>query len=128
MPLSLEDQLDIMELMARYNHAIDSSQPEDWADTFTEDGVFEGSAMTVRGREEMLAFVRNRDQSNPIRHWNNNILIDGDGDDATAKVYLVTFDVTGPPEVRVSGMYHDTLKRVDGQWKFTHRKVQPDAS
>ena len=128
MPLTIEDQLDIMELMARYNHAIDSSQPEAWADTFTEDGVFEGSAFTVRGREEMLAFVRGRDQSNPIRHWNNNIVIDGDGDDATAKVYLVTFDVTGPPQVRVSGMYHDTLKRVDGQWKFTHRKVQADAS
>ena len=125
MPLSIEDQLDIMELMARYNHAIDGSQPEAWADTFTEDGVFEGSAMTVRGREEMLAFVRNRDQSNPIRHWNNNILIDGDG--ATAKVYLVTFDVTGPPQVRISGVYHDTLKRVNGQWKFTHRKVHPDS-
>ena len=43
MPLSIEDQLDIMELMARYNHAIDGSQPEAWADTFTDDGVFEGS-------------------------------------------------------------------------------------
>ena len=127
MPLSIEDQLDIMELMARYNHAIDGSQPEAWADTFTEDGVFEGSVGRVSGREEMLAFVRRRDQTNRIRHWNNNILIDGDGDDATAKVYLVTFDVSGPPEIRVSGVYHDTLKRVDGQWKFTHRKVHPDS-
>ena len=127
MPLSIEDQLDITELMARYNHAIDSSQAEAWADTFTDDAVFEGSAGAVSGREELLAFVRGRDQSNRIRHWNNNVLIDGDGDDATAKVYLVTFDVSGPPTIRVSGVYHDTLKRVDGQWKFTHRKVHSDA-
>ena len=103
MPLSIEDQLDITELMARYNHAIDSSQAEAWADTFTDDAVFEGSAGAVSGREELLAFVRGRDQSNRIRHWNNNVLIDGDGDDATAKVYLVTFDVSGPadnPRVR----------------------------
>ena len=127
MPLSLEDQLDIMELMARYNHAIDGGDPEGWAGTFTKDAVFEGSTATVKGRDEMLEFVRSRDPSNATRHWNNNVLIEGDGDDATAKVYLITFDVSGPPKIRSSGIYHDTLKRVNGQWKFTHRKVQPDA-
>ena len=126
MPLSLEDQLNIQELMTRYNHAIDGGDAEGWADTFTEDARFEGSTATVNGREEMLEFVRSRDPSNPIRHWNNNILIEGDGDDATAKVYLITFDVSGPPKIRSSGVYEDTIKRVNGQWKFTHRKVTPD--
>ncbi len=127
MPLSLEDQLDIMELMARYNHAIDSGDAEGWAATFTDDAAFEGSTATLKGREELLEFVRSRDPSNPLRHWNNNILIDGDGDDATAKVYLITFDVSGPPKIRSSGLYHDTLRRVNGHWRFTHRKVEPDA-
>ena len=126
MSLSLEEQLDIMDVMARYNHAVDSGDAEAWANTFTDDGIFEGSAITVKGREELLEFVRSRDPSNPIRHWNNNILIEGNGDDATAKVYLVTFDVSGPPKIRSSGIYHDTLRRIDGQWKFTYRKVEVD--
>ncbi len=126
MPLSLEDQLDIMELMARYSHAIDGDDPEGWAATFTDDGIFESSSGTVKGREDMLAFVRWRGDTSPIRVWNNNILIEGDGDDATAKVHLILLDVSGPPMIRTSSLSHDTLKRVDGQWKFTHRKVEPD--
>ena len=127
MPLTTEDELDIMDTLARYNHAIDSGDAEAWADTFTDDGVFQGSRDTVKGREEFLAFVRGRDPSNPIRHWNNNVLIEGDGDDATTRVYLLTFDVSGPPKLRSSGVYHDTLKRVDGRWRFTHRRVEPDS-
>ena len=127
MALPNEDQLEIMELMARYNHAIDGGDAEAWAGTFTGDGVFEGSAGTVRGREELLAFVRGRDPSRRVRHWNNNILIEGEGDEAAAKVYLVTFDVSGPPALRISGVYHDRLRRVNGEWKFAHRRVETDA-
>lgn len=126
MPLSIEDELDIMDVLARYNHAIDSGDAEAWADTFTADGLFEGSRDTVKGRAELLEFVRNRDPEVRIRHWNNNVLIEGDGDDASMRVYLLSLDVSGPPKLRSSGVYHDTLKRVDGQWKFSHRRVVPD--
>ncbi len=126
MPLSIEDELDIMDVLARYNHAIDGGDAEAWADTFTADGLFEGSRDTVKGRAELLEFVRNRDPEVRIRHWNNNVLIEGDGDDASMRVYLLSLDVSGPPKLRSSGVYHDTLKRVDGQWKFSHRRVVPD--
>ena len=29
-------------------------------------------------------------------------------------------------ELLASGTYHDSLVRIDGEWKFTHRKVHPD--
>ncbi len=126
MPLSIEDELDIMDVLARYNHAIDGGDAEAWADTFTADGLFEGSRDTVKGRAELLEFVRRRDPEVRIRHWYNNVLIEGDGDDASMRVYLLSLDVSGPPKLRSSGVYHDTLKRVDGKWKFSQRRVVPD--
>ena len=79
---------------------------------------------TARGRDELMEVIRSIPSR--WRHWNNNILIDGDGDGATAKVYLMRVIAPAPPELVASGVYHDTLKRIDGQWKFTHRKVHPD--
>ena len=126
MPLSAEDRFAITELMARYNHAADFGDAAGFADTFTEDALFEGSASTARGREELMQVIRNSPPDRPSRHWNNNALIDGDGDDATAKVYLLRISVDGAPQLLASAVYHDTLRRVDGEWKFSHRKVHVD--
>ena len=38
MALSADDRLDILQLIARYNHAIDFGQCDEWADTFSESG------------------------------------------------------------------------------------------
>ena len=35
MSLTAEDRMQMIELVARYNHAIDSRDGEAWADTFT---------------------------------------------------------------------------------------------
>ena len=44
MGLSVEDQLAIQQLYARYNHAIDFGRADEWAACFTSDGVFNSSA------------------------------------------------------------------------------------
>ena len=68
MPLSIEDELEIMGLLARYNHAIDGRDAEAWADTFTEDGLFEGSRDTVKGRAKLLIGVARGRKSVDKRH------------------------------------------------------------
>ena len=57
MTLSWHDKLEIRELVARYDHAIDSGDPEGWAATFTEDGSWNGGVL-VSGQAELLAFAR----------------------------------------------------------------------
>ena len=58
MPLTAEDREEMIELVARYNHAIDSRDAEAWADTFTEDGRFYVPPKhDVRGREALVAFI-----------------------------------------------------------------------
>ena len=122
MALTSEDKVEIAELAARYNRAIDSGDAEGWAATFTEDGVFEGSQGKVQGREALVHFVEDREQraTSQQRHWNNNFVIEGDGDSATLTCYLLLMSGS---EVAAIGSYDDVLRRVDGAWRFAHRTV-----
>ena len=53
-----------------------------------------------------------------------------DGDTATGAAYLqlwVADEATGGVKVMLSGLYQDTLRKVDGTWRFVTRKMVPDA-
>ena len=71
MALSVEDQLAIQQLYAKYNHAIDSGNGAGWAATFAADGVFSSATGTFPHR----ATIRLRDRvpnAAKDRHWTNN--------------------------------------------------------
>ena len=131
MGLSAADRIEILDLMARYNHAIDASDGPAWAATFVEDGLFEGSVgVPVRGRRALEEFAASGLQRRgEVRHLTNNVLIEGHGDDATLTAYLMMLRVgNGLPELVRTGVYRDTLRRVDGRWKFAHRKFHIDSA
>src|SRR5690606_15710924 len=48
--LAANDYIEIQQLYARYNTAIDRNDADAWADTFTADGVFAGN---FKGREAL---------------------------------------------------------------------------
>ena len=58
----------------------------------------------------------------------NNMVIDGDGDQATMRCYLQLFKTGsgGPATLVTTARYEDTLRRVDGAWRFASRTVVPD--
>ncbi|MGE3962121.1 MAG: nuclear transport factor 2 family protein [Dehalococcoidia bacterium] len=124
MPLTTDDRLAIQELLARYNHAIDFGTPEDWAATFAPDGTFESRGEVHAGLEQLTAFARGfRERMAGVRHWNNNLVIEGDADDARATCYLQLWKGS---ELLSEGRYVDTLRRADGVWRFASRKVVRD--
>ena len=128
MALDAADTLEILQLAARYNHAIDFGDPEAWAGTFTADGVFKGGPEPVTGHEALAAFCAGFGQNMAgARHWTNNHVVDGDGDEATHTCYLNLVQSKKGSMSMITGRYHDTLKKVDGQWRFTERAVTPDA-
>ena len=96
MPLSSADKLEIQELIARYNHAVDSGDTAAYAATFTEDGSFRGGHDLVQGRENLAEMAG---WAGGNRHWTANHIINGDGDAATLKCYLM---VTRTKEARRS--------------------------
>lgn len=126
MSLTWEDKLEIIELHARYNRAVDTGADEEWAACFTDDGVFDARSRYARGTEELREFAREFHEQATFQgavHWNANILIDGDGDDATghADYALIRADPSGG-RILSTGSYASMLRKVNGRWLFSERK------
>ena len=129
MPLSVADHNEINDLLARYNHAIDSGDAAAWASTFTADGTFTSGGRTRTGSQELEAFAADFATRMPgSRHWTSNVVLEGDGDQATARSYLLLLKTGGgePASIATTAIYEDTLRRVDGAWRFTSRTVARD--
>ena len=132
MALTAADKIEIHELVARYNRAIDTGQAEDWAATFIADGEFEGVVGHYKGTAELVAFVREY-SSNPKyaefrvgQHWVNNLIIDGDENEATLFCHqLMIRPGAGAAEINLMGWYDDRLRKENGAWRFVKRKVNP---
>ena len=62
------------------------------------------------------------------RHLTTNPIIDVDGDAATVRsTYTVMQQAPGSPmQTIISGRYHDTMRRIDGRWRFTERRFLVD--
>jgi len=130
MGLSVEDQLAIQQLYARYNHAIDSGNGAAWADCFTPGGTFSSGSGNFAGTEQLAAFATGFASRVKGRHWINNLVVDADDDGAKGSCYLVLWklnDPGTPPNVLTTAIYHDTLAKAGGQWKFSSRTVKGDA-
>lgn len=125
MPLNTDDITAIEQLVARHYHLYDRRDPTAFADTFTEDGVLQLGDRRHEGREQLERWVRDLDErfgSGRYRHWVNNIWIEGEGDTAELRCYLVMFDLRGDGGVTLIGQYDDTLRREGDAWKFVHRR------
>lgn len=130
MTLSLEDRLDITDLYARYNQAIDSGQAAVWAGLFTADGEFNAGQRQLKGTaalEQMV--VDNAARGLTSRHYNSNLVLEATGDGATGRCYLVLMQNGGdgkPPQALASAIYSDDLVRTPDGWRFARRAVAVD--
>lgn len=121
MPTLAEERDEILQLLYRYNHAIDSGDAEGWADTWTEDGFFGGVGDGLQGRAQLVQFASG---VGGLRHMVLNPLIDVDGDTARVRAYVV---VLAAGQVVTVGTYDDTVVRTPGGWRFAKRMFSPDA-
>ena len=129
MPLSVEDRMAILALVTRYNHAVDSGDVDTRAETFTEDGVWDSDTSgVISGREAIREHARTRaPHSHTWRHWTNSPIIEGDGDAATIRQYLLLLGLDGPFRPRMVGTYQDTLRREPEGWLFAKRELRVHA-
>ncbi len=131
-----EDRALIEDLQARYLFAMDFRDPENYAATFTEDGVLDYGGGQVTGRQAIHDVVaRTRDnaatqqpgEGAPMgRHSITSMVITVDGDKATSVAYwfLIGNDNSEQrAEVSSFGHYEDELVKVNGEWLFSLRKI-----
>jgi hypothetical protein len=128
----MNDKFQIFELMNNYILSIDSHNNEQFADNFTNDGIYESPWGVADGREAII---------NNINYWHNSGITKGkrhfvgairilEMNENIAKVessYWVA-DAENTPNIVATGHYIDIVKKVDGNWKISHKKQTIDPS
>src|SRR5262249_46755274 len=121
MPSTAEDRDEILQLVYRYNHAVDGGDAKGWAATFTEDAVFEVGPTVITGREGLVDFASN--MSAGMRHVLANPVIEVTGDAASIRAYVFVFR---GKELSVTGNYDDQVVRTPEGWRFAKRVFTPE--
>jgi ketosteroid isomerase-like protein len=134
MPLSPEDHLAVIDLLAGYARAIDSGDADAYAGNFLEDAVLDRSSGggSLEGRAAIREWVAGLIDSGHVggdpatlRHFVGLPLIEGEGDRCTAQTYCVILDFDPDRSIRspLVGRYEDVCVKVDGRWLFQHRII-----
>ena len=130
MGLSVEDRLDIIELINRYNTLADERDVEGTLDCYTEDGKITGDFGTGEGqtamREDLPAIFEA--EGTLKRHLAVNHQVSGDGETAEARYVLAVLEGESIPSVGATAIITDELKKVDGAWLVRRHDVDIDPS
>jgi uncharacterized protein (TIGR02246 family) len=122
----LEDRILIRETMSDYADAMFQCDLDAWLACFTEDCVWRGNGMEIRGIEALKASWPNL--WNPLRrmaYFTEVAAIHVDGDRATARCYSRQLMFRKDDKVdKVAGLYHDTLVKRDGRWLYAEREFE----
>jgi 3-phenylpropionate/cinnamic acid dioxygenase small subunit len=128
--LTGDDRLAIQDVLHRYCHHLDRGQWDELAALFTEDcrldlsqmlGCYDGHA-GLRQFGELIGSVKLF-----MRHLVTNIVIDGDGEQARARAYVIA--ITGPQGSaprQSTGLYEDELVKRGGRWLLHRRHLTLD--
>jgi hypothetical protein len=130
--LTVEDYIEIQQLVARYPYALNSSANNGYgmADLFTPDAIFCGRAVLYsQGREQLAALARGR-RSGPAytAHFSTNHIIEPSPEGATGKQYLVVLNIGEngqPSSINQGGHYDDIYVRTPQGWRFKMRNYMP---
>jgi hypothetical protein len=132
--LDATDIVMIHQLLARYGHTIDRRDWTAFGDLFVADATidYRGGTGTVErsGREQIVAWFRDLDDSHPAAHHVTNIVVD-DGADRTGRVdvdskFLAPFTrEQNTPKRMYGGDYHDVVVYTTNGWRFSHKQCIP---
>lgn len=131
-----DDRAEIENLAAIYLQAMDARDVDTYVNTFTEDGVLDWVNGVEHGRAEIRDAIANWGTPPNVpagatsrqrqRHNILNHVIFVDGDTATERAYWVAFTNQTPQrdvQVLYFGHYESELRRVDGRWLYSRRKI-----
>jgi hypothetical protein len=137
------DRAEIEDLMARYLFALDYNDLDSFAEMFTDDIEFDFAPGTVKGKQELVETVRRFKEriggiytdvdGNPaiLRHILGQTVIRVEGDRAWIRAQWFETANDGPrneggrltPTIGTFGIYEDELRRVEGRWLFSKRRI-----
>jgi hypothetical protein len=128
-----DDRGEIENLLARYCELFDGGDLEGYAELFS-DATMSNQFGTLTGAEGVRDFQKEfglfyEDGLPHSRHVTTNlhIEIDAQGRTATARSYVTVFQALSdfPLQPILIGQYRDTLKKINGRWRFAVRDFEP---
>jgi hypothetical protein len=125
--LTAQDLVEIQQLYAKYNWALDAGDSEGYASTFTPDGVFNNNV----GHDAIVKFADtfHAGLGSHVHHWNTNLMILPTAEGAHGQVYLVLVDFgTKPASIATSATYSDDLVKTADGWRFKKRATKGDVA
>ena len=122
--LSTQDYIDIEQNYARYYQTMDAGDLEAWADTFTDDGNFNGAI----GRAALIESRRRLDPSKS-RHLVSNLVITPTPEGAKGSLYVFVVDRREAPlKINSYSRYDDTLVKTAKGWRFKTKLRSSDST
>ena len=138
--MSVEDRLAIQEMIARYSHAYDDRDAETFAQLFVEDGIFEvivpgesGPTVRLSSRAAIRTWAAERHRltaGSRARHHQSGVLFDELTTDTARMRAMLLLTRQGAPDtaplLHLTGVYHDTWRKVREGWRLVHRAARVD--
>ena len=107
-----------------YPTALDTRNFQAYSEFFTEDGELSLQGQTVKGRPAIKEFVAALPAEPRVIHPITNLSYTIQGDTATGGAYWQDIGLAGDtPAVIIAGRYEDTLRKVNGAWRFAKRNI-----
>ncbi len=122
--ISIEDELQLRALMARYTDAVMRRDAPAWAATWAEDATWDLLGNPVTGRDNILGLWQTMMQGFEFAAlMPSSCLFEVDGDTASGHWYLHEYTRTVEGETTtILSRYLDTYVRQDGQWLYQTRE------
>jgi 3-phenylpropionate/cinnamic acid dioxygenase small subunit len=136
--LSVEDQLNVRQLLARYPRLMDTRDLEGYVDAFAQDAIIEmetgivdgvSQFRQVRGHNEIRTmmeglFSRGPGTPSRLRHVVGEPVIEPSAEGCSAYSYCVIYRVSSDSSSVASvGEYTDDCVKLDGRWVFARRRM-----
>ena len=131
----IDDARRIENLIYAYAERIDAGDFVGVAELFRHGRIEAAPGVIIEGADQVLALyertTRRYDDGTPrTRHMTTNVTVEvaDDGTTAGARTYYTVFQQTDelPLQPIISGHYHDTFHRVEGEWRFDTRRMFVD--
>lgn len=131
--ITIEDRLEIADLVARFTQCSDYGDWEGLAALYTPDIVTEMEGISVRyeGIEQQVAHARESDRQaeGKNRHYNFNLTITQADGEVLAYYAFMNVNAGHVPmasKIVVTGRMRDTVVKTEAGWKIAHRFVRFD--
>jgi hypothetical protein len=122
---SLEDFVDISNVVGKYQWLVDEGDSQGWPALFTTDGIFEGGTPEPYQGKEQLSQIPSYPQrvhGCAMRHHTGSLFVEygANADEACARYYclVLSFAPKTPPKLFCLSLYSLFLVRQQGEWKI----------